>query len=848
MRKAQKRQAEELVKQMQEAHEQIKRYMEHGDGAYATELLAECQNAGVALGTLIEESEGEGHPAVSALEEYCELAYKIHSGISDGTVKSANKAYKLLKQRLIKAENSLRNDVKIRKEVVFLPYKASMWDSLESVWKAADEDPDCDAYVIPISYYDKNPDESFGEMHYEADQYPDYVPITSYNEYDFEARNPDMIYIHNPYDECNIVTSVEPFFFSSNLKKFTDMLVYIPYFVLGEVSLDDDDAIEGMKHFCTTPGVFNADRVIVQSEDMKQVFIKVLMDYMDDHSEAAKRYWNNKILGLGSPKFDKVAGTKREEIKMLGEWLKIIEKPDGSRKKIIFYNTSVGALLRHDEKMLAKIKDVLRVFREKQDELALLWRPHPLMKTTISSMRPQLWEEYDAIVRNYIEEGWGIYDDTADMTRAIAASDAYYGDGSSVVELYKATGKPVMIQNAEGSEINWKGLFCTYKLAEGKGKVWFAAALFNSLFSIDLKNGEIEWEGKIPEETDGMENLFRDYIAVDDKLYFAPINAKNIAVYDTACGKFETYALDMGEYGENGNFANVLRYRDDLIFIGICKTNRICRFCIGARMAKDISTAILANLKVAGHGGLYGCKPCIRGDILYVPLLKGGCAFRVSLQTEEGALLKLAEEDDAAFSMAIYIPDTDVIWFVGTCGQIVQWDEAAQTKEEIKFSDCDDHMSEEYNAYRLAMGKLYLFPRKREKECKCIDVYTGRCVSTFHGALRVLDVQEINGVEYYIADKEDGSCYVGHINENGIGDGHLIHRKDNRADRGCFDEYQIHFEAEKPPVYYESPLNWQYRNGLSLYIERVSGDLDSNVKENAYAIGADIWKCQNRRA
>ena len=38
--------------------------------------------------------------------------------------------------------------MKVRKEVVFLPYKASMWDSLESVWKAAEEDPDCVAYVF----------------------------------------------------------------------------------------------------------------------------------------------------------------------------------------------------------------------------------------------------------------------------------------------------------------------------------------------------------------------------------------------------------------------------------------------------------------------------------------------------------------------------------------------------------------------------------------------------------------------------------------------------------------------------------------------------------------------------
>ena len=68
---------------------------------------------------------------------------------------------------------------------------------------------------------------------------------------------------------------------------------------------------------------------------------------------------------------------------------------------------------------------------------------------SVSSMRPQLWAEYDKLLRQYKEEGWGIYDDSADLDRAIEISDAYYGDGSSVVQLYKNTGKPVMMQNVE---------------------------------------------------------------------------------------------------------------------------------------------------------------------------------------------------------------------------------------------------------------------------------------------------------------------------------------------------------------------------------------------------------------
>lgn len=76
---------------------------------------------------------------------------------------SAQKAYKSLESSLIKAENALSH-MEERREVVFLPYKASMWDSLESVWKAADEDPNCDAYVVPIPYYDRNSDGSYKKI------------------------------------------------------------------------------------------------------------------------------------------------------------------------------------------------------------------------------------------------------------------------------------------------------------------------------------------------------------------------------------------------------------------------------------------------------------------------------------------------------------------------------------------------------------------------------------------------------------------------------------------------------------------------------------------------------------
>ncbi len=418
----------------------------------AAAALVQCQESAIALGTYIDTLEEKFAPLVHTLEDYCENIYQMSVNLSDENLR--RKYSKKIQKQLTALRNGVKYDLPDdKKEVVFLPYKASMWDSLESVWKAADEDPNCDAYVIPIPYFDKNPDGSFREEHYEGAQYPAYVPITRYDEYDLAARRPDAIYVHNPYDEHNHVTSVHPYFYCKNLKNYTDKLVYIPYFVLGEISPDNQKAIDSMKHFCFTPGTIYAHKVIVQSEDMRRI-------YINEYSKAAKElgltgehvdraFLEKKFLGIGSPKFDKVLNTKKEEVEIPAEWLKVIEKPDGGWKKVIFYNISVNALLRHEEKLIRKMESVFETVLENREEVALLWRPHPLIQATIESMRPQLWEAYREIRDRYIEEGWGIYDDSADLDRAVAVSDVYYGDGSSVVQLYQETGKPVLLQDVE---------------------------------------------------------------------------------------------------------------------------------------------------------------------------------------------------------------------------------------------------------------------------------------------------------------------------------------------------------------------------------------------------------------
>jgi hypothetical protein len=152
---------------------------------------------------------------------------------------------------------------------------------------------------------------------------------------------------------------------------------------------------------------------------------------------------------LESPKVYRVKYPKPEDLQVPTEWEPILMKPDGTRKKVIFYNTSVGTMTTFEEEYLKKIQRVLEIFYEHREDVVLLWRPHPLMQATIDAMEPELKKEYENLVQEYRDSGWGIYDDSPEMYRAIQLSDAYYGDPSSVLELYKITEKPIMIENVD---------------------------------------------------------------------------------------------------------------------------------------------------------------------------------------------------------------------------------------------------------------------------------------------------------------------------------------------------------------------------------------------------------------
>lgn len=443
MRLYKKKRCIDTITTIREAHREIVTCIRDNGVSDALDLFTQCQQGAITIGELIDNEEGAGTVEVDMLESYCELVFEAYQNLINAGTTEIN-IINEMDRLLLDVTKGIENNISTQKEIVFLPYNSSMWDSMECEWKKACEDTEAKVYVIPIPYYDKNADGSMRELHYEIDKYPSYVEVTKYEEYDFNERYPDKIYIHNPYDGANRVTSVLPGFYSDKLKNVTDDLIYIPYFVLGNIELENKTVMESIEKFVLLPAVFNAHHIFLESDNMKEAYVKVLTQYAGEDTE---NYWRSKILGAGSSKLEIVDNIRKSDYTLPEEWKNLVVKTDGSMKKIVLYNTSINALLENGEKMIKKIKSVISLFKNNKEDVILLWRPHPLLESTIVSMRPELIDEYRVIKERYINEGWGIYDDTPELDRAIAVSDAYYGDNSSLVVMYQKTGKPIMIQN-----------------------------------------------------------------------------------------------------------------------------------------------------------------------------------------------------------------------------------------------------------------------------------------------------------------------------------------------------------------------------------------------------------------
>ena len=403
------------------------------------EVLLECQQLAIDIGTLIEQCKGNDHPVVHLLENYCEIIYQLSTN-------SSKEPLRQIELLLTDLKSSIQDEILARKEVVFILSKASQWEYIASVYQAVSADKQYDIFVIPVPYYYKNFDGTFCDEHYEADLFMKNIPLTRYNEFDFGLHYPEIIFIQSPYDEFNPVISVHSFFYSTNLKQYTQELIYIPPFVLEEFTKNSYREYHNMQYYCTMPGVINADKVIVQSENMKHLYVEKLTEFAGENT---RFIWEEKIKGRVSPKHDILNAHDAISKGIPEEWLPLIEKADGTKKKIIMYYTGLSSFMQYKKEALDKIRRTFDTFQKRHNDVLILWKPHSLIKTTLEQSDSLLYREYCLLEDEFVKNAYGVLDGSLDNETTAILCDAYYGDTSPLAQLFRNSGKPVLIQDVQ---------------------------------------------------------------------------------------------------------------------------------------------------------------------------------------------------------------------------------------------------------------------------------------------------------------------------------------------------------------------------------------------------------------
>ncbi len=404
----------------QEVSTDVKDVDDSSDVEQVLDLLAESQQLAVDLGNMLEQFLGEGCSTIPLLEQYCEAVYKIYvkvSGEETGETVNANiattegivAAFGGLGTILDAIKDDMNCNVFKRKTVLFLPVLAKDWDNMKGLWQQYANDATCDTFVVPLPYYYKDYDGSPRKVCYEAEAFPEDVQALDYNlltpEF-LEMLHPEMIVIQNPYDSWNPAISVPEAFYSVNLRKYTDELVYVPPFAVEEYTKANEREYANMRYYVTMPGVVYADRILMQSEDIRQVYIERLAEFA---GEETREVWEKRVKVCA----DVVEKPAKDDLKCsavcLGE-----KDTSISRKKKLLYVISDGAYMTDAEASQTKIERNMQLFEECKNQI-------------------------DVTVVRFPDDGYA--------ECHAKDYDAYYGDVTPLVMEFRDAGKPVMVQD-----------------------------------------------------------------------------------------------------------------------------------------------------------------------------------------------------------------------------------------------------------------------------------------------------------------------------------------------------------------------------------------------------------------
>lgn len=397
--------------------------------------LSELQNNIVSFGTLTESIKGEDCNTVKLLEQYLEVIYKVAKYVQKFDENKYAECDEVVKDTFASISEAIDSEIVNRRSVLFLPVKAKHFSSMRMAYEMEAATPDTDVYVMPLPYYYKEYDGSFkDEMHIDTEEFIKAdIPVTDYSRFDLSLLCPEKIYINSAYDEYNMAVSVDTRFYARNVKKYTEKLIYIPYFKLMEFDRANYPCWYNMQYYCTVPGVVMADKVYVQSENTRKVYIDKLNEWVGD--EKYTEIWEQKI-----DVYNESCEEHSED-----------ELRDAGSKKTIVWFVSAGSLAEFGDRYIEKAYRNLDVFALSKDKLKVLLISEPFLDEMIKTYSDELYKKWTGFIDEFKRSGIGeVVSQVEDQSvEALLKANAYYGDPSYICKDFILMKKPVMLQNVE---------------------------------------------------------------------------------------------------------------------------------------------------------------------------------------------------------------------------------------------------------------------------------------------------------------------------------------------------------------------------------------------------------------
>ena len=299
---------------------------------------------------------------------------------------------------------------------VFITYSAEAFANMRRVVRQYIR-KGYDVTILPVQRYDIKPDMS-GVSPAEDD-----IPDEFYLDGIGSAKvthdphildmHPNDIVTNFPYDEYNLITTVDKTFFSRSLRSICDRLVYVPPFEAESVKEDDERAIKLMPQYVCTPMCAVCDEIILKSAEMKDRYTDCLTRFSGDEY---KEIWNDKISVLeDNPGRD---GAQQDT---------------GRKKKILFY-VGLAIFAQYGSAAVDKIAETFGIFDANSDRIDAVYLLQEDLLDNLGRLYPELFEKYKAC--DFRPEA--DYVDTDEI-------DAYYGEASEYATEFVNTKKPVMI-------------------------------------------------------------------------------------------------------------------------------------------------------------------------------------------------------------------------------------------------------------------------------------------------------------------------------------------------------------------------------------------------------------------